>query len=177
MAVDNNNTVYTWGNNHWGQLGTNDQVDRNAPYQHTKFLANGEIITRINGGGLHNTVNGAFIMCTNYGNVYSSGYNYTRALGYDDADLIKTIRKHPYFGPDATKKIKKFNDTPATSNLRALAYDLDLCGYGTEMAQKVITPDGVLFMCGYNQNVGGTKNFNQDEDEKVLVPSVFIMPS
>jgi alpha-tubulin suppressor-like RCC1 family protein len=177
MAINNKERkVYTWGNNQWGQLGTNDLANKNSPQLLTISFDTGELITNVNGGGNHAIINGAFVMCTNFGNVYSAGYNQTYALGFEGQNIIKVFTKHPYFGPDPTKVIKNFNDTPATSGNRALAVDLDLCGYGSEMAQKVIDKQGHLFMSGWNQNVGGFYNFNQKVGtEKVVVPSVYIM--
>lgn len=54
-------------------------------------------------------------------------------------------------------------------------YQADLCGYGTEMAQKVVTEDGTLYMSGWNQNVGGIYNFNANADggQNVGVPTAF----
>jgi alpha-tubulin suppressor-like RCC1 family protein len=50
----------------------------------------------------------------------------------------------------------------------------DLCGYGTEMAQKVVDEEGTLYMSGWNQNWGGRWNFNfYVGTETVLVPTFF----
>jgi alpha-tubulin suppressor-like RCC1 family protein len=68
-------------------------------------------------------------------------------------------------------------NTTLTSNQIILAYQADICGYGTEMAQKVVTDDATLYMSGWNQLVGGYYNFNAylqtSEKEKVGVPTAF----
>lgn len=57
---------------------------------------------------------------------------------------------------------------------RIRVYQADLCGYGTEMAQKIVTEDGTLFMSGWNQNVNGYFNFNYyANNENVSVPTFF----
>jgi len=166
--------IFTWGNNDFYQLGSNDNVDKNAPYDCGSFLDDGEIILNINGGGPHNIINGAFVMNTNFGNVYSAGYNSTYALGFEGQSRIKTFTKHPYFGPDPSERITDYNDKPENYSERALIFDLDLCGYGTEMAQKAINKEGILFMSGWNQNVDGTYNFNQNiGTQYVKVPAIF----
>jgi hypothetical protein len=81
-------------------------------------------------------------------------------------------------------------DKPATKNKtaaefrfekRIYAQNADLCGYGTEMAQKVITDDGTLYMSGWNQSLGNIGslanpcfNFNYYLGiENVQVPTAF----
>ena len=50
----------------------------------------------------------------------------------------------------------------------------DLCGYGTEMAQKVVDDEGTLYMSGWNQNWEGRWNFNfYVGTETVLTPTFF----
>ena len=57
---------------------------------------------------------------------------------------------------------------------RIRVYQADLCGYGTEMAQKIVTEDGTLYMSGWNQNVSGVFNFNYYfGSENVSVPTFF----
>jgi len=64
------------------------------------------------------------------------------------------------------------------------AYQADLCGYPNEMSMKVVTEDGTLYQCGWNQLVNGVYNFNPrpykpngslfDQDgQKVDIPSAF----
>lgn len=53
-------------------------------------------------------------------------------------------------------------------------FQADLCGYGTEMAQKIVTEDGTLYMSGYNQNINGVYNFNYYvATQNVQVPIYF----
>lgn len=53
-------------------------------------------------------------------------------------------------------------------------FQADLCGYGTEMAQKIVTEDGTLYMSGYNQKVGNYWNFNYYVGtENVQIPTYF----
>jgi alpha-tubulin suppressor-like RCC1 family protein len=57
---------------------------------------------------------------------------------------------------------------------RIRVYQADLCGYGTEMAQKIVTEDGTLYMSGWNQNVKGIYNFNYYVGtQNVSVPTFF----
>lgn len=53
-------------------------------------------------------------------------------------------------------------------------FQADLCGYGTEMAQKIVTEDGTLYMSGWNQEVNGVYNFNYYiGTQNVQVPTYF----
>jgi alpha-tubulin suppressor-like RCC1 family protein len=53
-------------------------------------------------------------------------------------------------------------------------YQADLCGYGTEMAQKVVSEEGTLYMSGWNQLYGNYWNFNYYYgSENVAVPTFF----
>lgn len=64
--------------------------------------------------------------------------------------------------------------TPLTYENIIKVYQADLCGYGTEMAQKVVSEDGTLYMSGWNQHVGSYWNFNPYiGDEKVIKPTFF----
>lgn len=57
---------------------------------------------------------------------------------------------------------------------RIRVYQADLCGYGTEMAQKIVTEDGTLFMSGWNQDIGKVFNFNYYfGSQNVSVPTFF----
>jgi hypothetical protein len=57
---------------------------------------------------------------------------------------------------------------------RIRVYQADLCGYGTEMAQKIVTEDGTLYMSGWNQKLGTVYNFNYyANNENVSVPTFF----
>jgi alpha-tubulin suppressor-like RCC1 family protein len=61
---------------------------------------------------------------------------------------------------------------------RIRVYQADLCGYGTEMAQKIVTEDGTLYMSGWNQRYpdrdGGIYNFNYYYgSQNVAVPTFF----
>ena len=57
---------------------------------------------------------------------------------------------------------------------RIRVYQADLCGYGTEMAQKIVTEDGTLYMSGWNQDVDGVFNFNYYfGSQNVSVPTFF----
>lgn len=53
-------------------------------------------------------------------------------------------------------------------------YQADLCGYGTEMAQKTVAEDGTLYMSGWNQKLAPYWNFNwYYGDQNVDVPTYF----
>ena len=53
-------------------------------------------------------------------------------------------------------------------------YQADLCGYGTEMAQKTVAEDGTLYMSGWNQHVDPYWNFNwYYGDQNVAIPTYF----
>ena len=57
---------------------------------------------------------------------------------------------------------------------RIRVYQADLCGYGTEMAQKIVTEDGTLYMSGWNQKVGSVFNFNYYVNtQNVSIPTFF----
>lgn len=170
LAATSDNKLYSWGNNQWGQLGTGDLVHKTSPQDVT--LPGSDLIMQINGGYQSGIINGAFLVLTNIGEIYAAGFNQTYALGIVDntpshnpvEGPIKTFTKNYYFGPNSP------------SNL--IASNVDLCGYGTEMAQKVLLKgSGNLYMSGWNQNGGSlaTSNFNPSLGQNVSVPSLFIL--
>lgn len=40
------------------------------------------------------------------------------------------------------------------------AYQIDMCGYTSELCQKIVTEDSTLYISGWNQNVAGYWNWN-----------------
>jgi hypothetical protein len=135
-------------------------------------LPGSDLIMQINGGYQSGIINGAFLVLTNIGEIYAAGFNQTYALGIVDntpshnpvEGPIKTFTKNYYFGPNSP------------SNL--IASNVDLCGYGTEMAQKVLLKgSGNLYMSGWNQQGDplATANFNPSLGQNVSVPSLFIL--
>lgn len=172
LVATSNNTLYSWGNNNWGQLGTNDLVNKNSPTLIS--FPSSDLIMEINGGGQYGIILGSFVVLTNAGEVFGSGYNGTYALGITNngspnGGPIKTFTKNEYFGLNPTQSID-----PTNPSLRAIAKGIDLCGYGSEMAQKVLTTDTILYMSGWNQNVNGVWNFNPTVGtQTVSIPTRF----
>ena len=163
MVATTNNELYSWGDNNWGQLGHGDTTDLSSP---KKIAASpSDLVLDINGGGMYGTINGLFAVLTNKGDVYGCGYNATAALGLDKGN-VETLTKNPYFGPNPTKYID-----PLDTSARHIIIGVDLCGYGTEMAQKAIGSDGTLYMSGWNQLLDGIRNFNANEDTTVENPT------
>ena len=170
-----NNQLFTWGNNQWGQLGLGSTVNSDAPTRATTSFT--DLIVDINGGGTYGIINGAFVILTGKGEVHSAGFNETYALGITlngqaNPGPITTFTKNEYFGPDPTQI-----QDPAFPDARLIAKAVDLCGYGTEMAQKtIIDQGGVLYMSGWNQKVGEYWNFNPTVGtENVLIPSKYVL--
>jgi len=67
-------------------------------------------------------------------------------------------------------------DVTLTFQDRIFVEGADLCGYGTEMAQKVVRDNGDLYMSGWNQtqSMDGYWNFNYYYgSENVAVPTYF----
>lgn len=169
------NELYTWGNNQWGQLGLGNQTNTNTPTRAT--LSFTDLIVDMHGGGHYGVINGAFVILTGVGEVHSAGFNETYALGITTNGVanpgpITTFTKNEYFGPNPTQI-----QDPANPNQKLIAKAVDLCGYGTEMAQKtIITEGGVLYMSGWNQLVGSIWNFNPTVGtENVLIPSKYVL--
>lgn len=161
LVVTTDKNLYSWGLNNWSQLGTNDNVNKYSPT--LVSFPSTDLIVDINGGGQYGCINGAFVVLTNVGEVFGVGYNATFSLGITDngnpvKGPIKVFTKNEYFGPNPTQILDTANPT-----YRAIAKGVDLCGYGSEMAQKVITTDTILYMSGWNQDLtedGGYWNFN-----------------
>lgn len=176
-VATNTNQVWTWGNNQWGQLGLGNTTNNTTPTRATLTFTDN--VMEINGGGSYGIINGAFVILTGSGEVHSAGFNETYALGITtggvaNAGPITTFTKNEYFGPNPTQL-----QDPTQPDIRLIAKAVDLCGYGTEMAQKVIINDGTLYMSGYNQalDIGGIiyNNFNPNIGENVLIPSKYIL--
>jgi hypothetical protein len=175
MVSTSENQLYSWGNNHWGQLGHGDTTDRFSPTLVTN--APTDLIVDINGGGHYGIINGTFVVMTGIGDVYGAGFDETYALGIVDgsghpvASNVTTLTKNPFFGPNPTMYID-----PSDTSARYLAIGVDLCGYGTEVAQKVVIKDGTLFMSGWNQEVSGIWNFNPKiGTQNVYRPSKYVL--
>lgn len=175
MVSTSDNELYSWGNNHWGQLGHGDTINRISPTLISS--APSDLIIDINGGGHYGIINGIFVVMTGVGDVYGAGFDETYALGIVDgsgnpvASNVTTLTKNPFFGPNPTMYIN-----PSDTTARYLAIGVDLCGYGTEVAQKVVIKDGTLFMSGWNQEVGGIWNFNPKiGTSNVYRPSKYVL--
>ncbi len=74
LALKNDGTVWAWGWNHYGQLGTGDTNARNVPVQ----VSNLTNVTSIAGGGFHSYV------LKSDGTVWAWGRNYHGELGIGD---------------------------------------------------------------------------------------------
>jgi uncharacterized repeat protein (TIGR02543 family) len=87
MALTNLGNVYTWGINNYGQLGNFSTINSNIPINIRSYfnLSSLEIITKISAGYWHNGV------ITNFGNVYTWGYNSHGRLGRQTSYL------HPFY--------------------------------------------------------------------------------
>jgi alpha-tubulin suppressor-like RCC1 family protein len=138
-----------------GVLVENDTIIRNAELKEIKDITIGS--TKFNNQSIYVQVG---MTLSGYG--IQSG---TEVLLIDDKNNEITL----------TKPIT------ADVSIATIRYDqkikvvqADLCGYGTEMAQKVVTEDGTLYMSGWNQNLGGIYNFNYYiGTENVQVPTYF----
>ncbi len=76
IALASDGTVYTWGNNFYGQLGNGNWTDSYTPTAvATSGVLSGKIITAISVGGSHS------IALASDGTVYSWGYNASGQLG------------------------------------------------------------------------------------------------
>ena len=170
-----NNELFTWGNNQWGQLGLGNQTNTNTPTKATLTFT--DLIMDINGGGHYGIINGAFVILTGIGEVHSAGFNETYALGITtnggpEPGPIINFTKNEYFGPNPDQI-----QDPANPTQKLIAKAVDLCGYGTEMAQKtIITENGILYMSGWNQLVEGYWNFNPNiGTQTVQVPTKYVL--
>ena len=156
-------------------MGHGDSTDRSSPTLVTAGPT--DLIIDINGGGHYGIINGTFVVMTGVGDVYGAGFDETFALGIVDgsgnpvAANVTTLTKNPFFGPNPTMYID-----PSDTAARYLAIGVDLCGYGTEVAQKVVIKDGTLFMSGWNQDVSGIWNFNPKiGTQNVYRPSKYVL--
>ncbi len=74
IVVNSSGTVYTWGNNQYGQLGNGNNTESNIPVA-VRGLLTGKTITQIAAGSFHS------IAVASDGTVYTWGYNYYGQLG------------------------------------------------------------------------------------------------
>ena len=79
FAICENNKIYCWGYNNYGQLGLGDNEDRNKPIEF-KIKGNSSPIKQIICGSDH-----IFAICEN-NKIYCWGYNIYGQLGLGDID-------------------------------------------------------------------------------------------
>jgi alpha-tubulin suppressor-like RCC1 family protein len=112
LVATENNEVYTWGNNQWGQLGLGHTNDTATPTKITGIPA--KKIVWISGGGLNSITNGAFLVVFDDGMLYAAGYNRTFALGITlpnanpniilpNSGPITTFTRNEFFGENAPR--------------------------------------------------------------------------
>jgi len=69
IALASDGTVYTWGRNIWGQLGTANNTDSNLPVTvNTSGVLSGKAITRVAAGGYHSVTLSSDGMVFTWGN-------------------------------------------------------------------------------------------------------------
>lgn len=80
-AIGENDSVYAWGSNELGQLGTGDIIPRSTP-----TLVSGNLkVKQMTAWGAQFNVNGAYVVVRTYDNrLYSWGTNYTGNLMLND---------------------------------------------------------------------------------------------
>ena len=79
IALASDGTVYTWGNNDYGQLGNGNNIQSNVPVAvNTSGVLSGKTITQIGAGQYHS------IALASDGTVYTWGYNNYGQLGNGD---------------------------------------------------------------------------------------------
>lgn len=76
LALANDGSIYSWGNNYYGQLGNGNNTNSNIPVAVSKTgVLNGKVIKSISAGAYHSLALGTD------GAIYSWGYNYYGQLG------------------------------------------------------------------------------------------------
>ena len=122
MVLMDNCDLYVFGDNHMGQLGLNDNVNRNGPIRNNFFTGKGPI-KQIVLGGLH-----SMILMDN-GDLYVFGYNQFGQLGLNEnVNLNRPIRNDFFKEKGSIKQI----------------------GLGRRHSM-VLMDNGDLYVFGYNQ--------------------------
>jgi alpha-tubulin suppressor-like RCC1 family protein len=85
LALTSDNTLYSWGNNNYGQLGVGTTTNSNIPIAVNVTVLSGKTVTKIASGGTTS------FAITSDGLLYSWGYNGNGQLG----DGTKTNRVYP----------------------------------------------------------------------------------
>jgi len=85
-ALTSEGRVFVWGDNYFGQIGDETNIDRNTPTDITnQFKLVSETVTNISMGGIHS------LAVTSDGRIFAWGDNEYGQLGDDDAPLDKNV--------------------------------------------------------------------------------------
>lgn len=141
IALTESGDVYSWGNNERGQIGNGLQKCQSVSPYIISFKSNNRRIVDVCCGRYHS------LMLTDFGQVYSWGYNWDGECGNGNRDEQLT----PY-------KINGFN------NKKVIAIS---CGGAHSMA---LTESGEVFSWGYNGDgqLGIGNNDNQNKPIRVI---------
>ena len=123
LALTSDGTVYSWGQNTYGQLGNNSTTQSNVPVTATGALA-GRMVTAIAAGQYHSLAR------TSDGKVYGWGYNYFGQLGNNSTANSSVPVTIPATSPLASKTVTQI----AAGSNHSLA----------------LTSEGAVYSWGYN---------------------------
>lgn len=138
LVIDENDNLWTWGYNGYGQLGLNDESNKTLPVQvPLDFLTAGAKPVKVFGA---NNYSCSFLIDSN-GDLYSCGYNGYGQLGHGN-----------------TNKLDQFKRVSSISNV----VDIAISNGTSTKSVYAITSDGSLYSCGFNGvgqlGIGSTTN-------------------
>ncbi|OIP63676.1 MAG: hypothetical protein AUK34_01090 [Ignavibacteria bacterium CG2_30_36_16] len=149
IALASDGTVYTWGNNAFGQLGNGNYTDSNVPVAvNTSGVLSGKTITQVAAGESHS------IALASDGTVYTWGYNLDGQLGngnYTDSNVpVAVITSGVLNGKTITQVAAVGNHSIALAS------------------------DGTVYTWGYNLygQLGNGNNTNSNEPVAVVTSGV-----
>ena len=140
LVIDENDNLWTWGYNGYGQLGLNDESNRTSPVQvPLDFLTAGAKPVKVFAA---NNYSCSFLIDSN-GDLYSCGYNDKGQLGHGNDNKLDQFKK-------------------VSSMVGRNVVDIAISNGTTTKSVYAITSDGSLYSCGFNGvgqlGIGNTTN-------------------
>ncbi|NDI35183.1 S-layer homology domain-containing protein [Chengkuizengella sediminis] len=143
VVLASDGTVYTWGENEYGQLGDDTIEQKNEPQEITVEVNDGAMIQEVSAGGLHT------VALANDGTVYTWGNNESGQLGYQTTGDYQDIPQ------EVTSLVEKTVEKVSAGGLHTVA----------------LVSDGTVYTWGNNSTgqLGDNTTEQKNEPQEITV--------